>query len=278
MLVERGHVVVGTDIRPVTLPGVEFHLVPAAADPAFVPALRRIAAARAVNLLIPTVSEELPVLAADRARWGQARLALCDYAAVSLANDKYLTCAHLTSARVRTPRYALPSWRRSADEVAWQTGWPCLSKPRIGRGGRGVVLYHKEDDRALAALDDQSILQEFVPGIEYAPNVYLGCDGSEAAIVLEKTALKDGLVGNAASVRRVEAPDVAALALAAGRALGLTGPLDVDIRRRADGTPVVLEVNARFGANSTHAPEILDALLADYAIAPIRVAHPRGIS
>jgi carbamoyl-phosphate synthase large subunit len=44
----------------------------------------------------------------------------------------------------------------------------------------------------------------------------------------------------------------------------LTGPVDVDIRRLADGTPVVLEVNARFGANSTYAPELLDMALANW--------------
>jgi carbamoyl-phosphate synthase large subunit len=53
------------------------------------------------------------------------------------------------------------------------------------------------------------------------------------------------------------------VALAACQAIGLRGPADVDVRRRADGTPVVLEINARFGANLTHAPEVLDALLAD---------------
>jgi D-alanine-D-alanine ligase-like ATP-grasp enzyme len=85
---------------------------------------------------------------------------------------------------------------------------------------------------------------------------------------LEKTLLKEGIVGNALEVRRVEAPDVAELAIAAGRALGFSGPIDVDVRRRADGTPVVLEINARFGANILHAPEILDATLAAYTISP----------
>ena len=38
------------------------------------------------------------------------------------------------------------------------------------------------------------------------------------------------------------------------------------LRRRADGVPVVLEVNARFGANSAHAPELLDAALASVGV------------
>jgi len=62
----------------------------------------------------------------------------------------------------------------------------------------------------------------------------------------------------------VVAPDVADLAVSAARAMGLYGPLDIDVRRRDDGTPVVLEINARFGANVARAPEVLEAMLASY--------------
>jgi D-alanine-D-alanine ligase-like ATP-grasp enzyme len=68
-------------------------------------------------------------------------------------------------------------------------------------------------------------------------------------------------------VQRVDAPDVAELAITAGRALGLSGPLDIDIRRRADNVPVVLEINARFGIHIAQAPEVLDAALANLGMA-----------
>ena len=67
------------------------------------------------------------------------------------------------------------------------------------------------------------------------------------------------------------------MALAAVRALGLTGPVDVDVRRLVDGRPVVLEVNARFGANSAAAPELLDAVLAAVrAAAPVPATAGAG--
>jgi carbamoyl-phosphate synthase large subunit len=56
------------------------------------------------------------------------------------------------------------------------------------------------------------------------------------------------------------------LAISAAEALGFVGPLDIDIRRRADGTPVVLEINARFGANIAQAPRVLDAVLAAFGV------------
>ena len=83
----------------------------------------------------------------------------------------------------------------------------------------------------------------------------------DVAVVLRKTGLKSGRHGNATGVERVQEPGIAELALGAARTLGLTGPVDIDIRLRNDGTPLVLEINARFGANSANAPEVLDAVL-----------------
>ena len=73
--------------------------------------------------------------------------------------------------------------------------------------------------------------------------------------------LRVGRVGNAAAVERTDAPDVADLAAATSRALGLEGPLDIDVRRDGRGRPLVLEVNARVGANVRAADEVLDTLV-----------------
>lgn len=266
LLLERGYTVVGVDMRDVPIPGVTFHRVPAANDLLFVEELCRLAAREGVDLLIPTVTEELPIIAE---RWGQVSdipAVIGPYPGVFVANDKYLTADRLAKGHVSVPRYCLPSQVRSADEVARIIGWPCVSKPRIGRGGRDVRVWQETDWPLVAALDDRFILQEFIPGTDYAPNVFIGHDGRALAVVLEKTRLKDGIVGNALEVRRIAAPDVADLAIAAARAVGLIGPLDIDVRRRADGSLAVLEINARFGANIAHAPEILDAVLLDWRL------------
>jgi len=84
---------------------------------------------------------------------------------------------------------------------------------------------------------------------------------------LQKTELKEGRVGNAVSTVRVEGVevrDVVETAIAAVEALDLIGPLDLDIRRDDSGTPVVLEINSRFGANSASAPELLSAVLLEW--------------
>jgi carbamoylphosphate synthase large subunit len=252
LLLQRGHSVIGVDMEP----SVAAHImgVPPANHPNFVPELDKIARNFHCNLVIPTVSEELPVLA-DQWNASLIPIVLSSLRSVLIADDKFATCGHLKFKGVSVPKYRLPSWEMDG------LGWPLISKPRIGRGGRGVVLH--ESEATLTGLDDGYVLQEFVSSAEYAPNIYCN-NGKSFAIVLKKTKLKQGVVGNALVVERVNEPDIAELAIRAAEAIGLTGPADIDIRRRSDGTPVVLDINSRFGANLAYAPEVLDAALEDY--------------
>ncbi len=261
LLLERKFNVVGTDMQPSAGTGFPFFQVPAANSPDLLRTIREIATREHTDWIIPTVSEELPVFASGWKEQDECPVLISSARAVGIANDKYLTARCLSGAGVSVPRFALPGQVHSPEEVAARVGWPCISKPRVGRGGREVALRTEKDWPAVKSLGDGYILQEFADGIDYAPNVYAEKDGGMIVVVLEKTELKEGIVGNAKQVRRVEAADVAELAAAAARTVGLTGPLDIDIRRRKDGTPVVLEINARFGANIRHAPEVLDAAL-----------------
>lgn len=264
LLLERNQRVIGTDLQALQPDGMPFYQVPPAGSPDLLPKVHEIARNEKVCLVIPTVSEELPVFASGWKWQAEIPVLTSDARPVEIANDKYLTSLTLDQAGVRVPRFALPSQVHSAEEVAQRLGWPCISKPRVGRGGREVTVRYEQDWLEIARLGDSYILQEFAAGTDFAPNVFIGADGQECVIVLEKTELKEGLVGNAKQVKRTDAPDVANLAVAAARAVGLRGPLDIDIRRRTDGLPVVLEINARFGANIRYASEVLEAALAPY--------------
>lgn len=286
-LLSRGIPVLGTDIRE--LPsgkGPEIVRVPPASDPDMVSALRRLVIREKVNVVIPTVSEELPQLAAYRAAFGaDVRLVIGDPGPVALANDKLFTAWQLYDAGVPVPRFGVPGDFSDADEAMAALGGPIVVKPRVSRGGRGVIVLDGSSDVDWRNLPEGQIVQEYIPGSEYGPMVF-GTPAHSVAVpfvvVVEKTELAHGNVGNAVTTRRTEpgeAGDVGAVALAAVRSLGLHGPVDVDVRRRADGTPVVLEVNARFGANSGRAPELLGAVLASLELPsfnPVTFRHGSG--
>src|SRR5512138_564516 len=258
---ERGLPVVGTDVREVPSPG-SFRRATAVADLGFASALLALVDTERPGLLVPTVSEELPAVAQMRpsilARG--CAVAIGPAMGVAVAGDKLHTAEACARMGIPVPRTLRAGTPRA--EVVATLGLPVLSKPRVGRGGRGVRV-HRTEAEVLAAPGGDVVWQEFVPGEEFDVTLYLEPSGELAAgVVLRKTALKEGDVGNAAAVERCEAPDVLEVAVRAARGLELWGPLDVDVRRRRDGTPVLLEVNARLGAHSLAASEVLEALLA----------------
>ena len=256
----KGYRVVGTDMREVASPSTDFRFVPAACDPRFVPVLLAIALQEKADLVVSTVTEELPVVARMRAAFRERGVAVCisDPPGVDVANDKLRTAEELDRAGVPVP--ATFSGATPHAELADALGFPLLSKPRFGRGGRGVVVHGTAEELERTAADEV-VWQEFLPGQEYDLNLFVERDGSvPAVVVLRKTGLKEGLIGNAVGVERVERPDVAELGARAARSLGLEGPIDVDIRLDTEGNPAVLEVNARLGANVLSAREVLDAL------------------
>ncbi|MFK3981591.1 ATP-grasp domain-containing protein [Micromonospora sp. NPDC050397] len=257
-LVNRGVTAVGVDMAPGGCGPDGIESVPAATDESFLPELLAVAARHRVDLIVPTVTEELPVLAPLAARANRPWVLVGTAEAVAIADDKWRTAQVLAGAGVAVPRSVLPGVL-TAPALRGYLGTPYLSKPRHGRGGRGVRV-HDGTEGPPPGSDD--VLQEFVPGTEYAVDLFTDPHGRvEALVVLRKTTLARGRVGNGLRVTRDHCPDVADLARSAVRAIGLTGPADLDIRRRRDGSPVVLEVNARFGAHSGEAPEVLDALL-----------------
>jgi carbamoylphosphate synthase large subunit len=257
---ERGYRVVGTDVREVASAATVFRVVPLALATGFTAALLDLAVAERASLVVPTVTEELPILARLRGRLRDRGIAVTvsDSPGIDIANDKLLTAQALAGAGVASPATCPGSM--PATDAAKLLALPMLSKPRFGRGGRGVLVH-----RTLADLErvgsGEVVWQSFLPGEEFDVNLFAERDGRvPVAVVLRKTGLKEGVVGNATGVERVDRPDIAALAVDAARALRLEGPLDVDIRLGLDGRPAVLEVNARLGANVLTAREVLDAL------------------
>lgn len=282
-LAERGVAAMGADLAPVT--GTEWPVVriPAARDAAYVPALRDLVAERGIDVVVPTVSEELPRIAAVRDDLAPGvRVVVAAPEAVAVADDKLATARALAAADVPVPASLGADEIASPADAVRRIGLPLVVKPRISRGARGVRVVRSADalagPHAPAAGD---VLQSFAPGTEYAPVVHVPLHGAGEPFVavLEKTGLTAGEVGNATGVRRVDGPavaDVADVAVAAVRAAGLTGPVDVDVRRDAAGVPRVLELNARFGANSRAVPELVDRFLHDLrdatALGPIAVS------
>ncbi len=256
----HGFTVTAVDMHPVAHGAHFFARVPAAHDPGYAAAHEALVRERGVAWFFPTVAEELVRVAELAPHWRALGVSvfISPATAVGICSDKWETARALHACGIAVPPSALGA---ADDEAVRALGFPVVSRPRVGRGGRGVVVH---DAPGIAPAADNPIWQAYMPGIEYDVLLVRHPDPPHRVLMLqvfEKTALKDGRVGNAIEVVPVNAPDVAALAEAAASALGLTGPLDMDIRRGRDGTPRLLEINARIGAHALRAPRVFEVLV-----------------
>lgn len=256
----RGFFVVGADMNKVPTEADQFVQVPAALDTIYPDMLRSLIREHRIGWLFPTVAEELVIVAglAAELRTQGVAVFISDTAAVCICQDKWETAQALHARGIAVPASAVGG---AVDPAVSALGFPVVSRPRVGRGGRGVVV-HDGPDVAPAVPDP--IWQEFMNGIEYDVLLVRHPDAPHRMIMcqtFEKILLKEGRVGNAIEVKAVDAPDIVMLAENAARALALTGPLDMDIRRGQDGVPRLLEINARIGAHALKAPAVFDVLV-----------------
>ena len=259
---EQSCEVIGTDIVRVDDDTEAFHLVPRGDDFTFSGKLLRLIQQFRPALLVPTVSEELPTIARlrDTIRTLGTAIWISEPQATNTAHDKLLTANQLQALGCSVPLTLTGPNPVNAREVAVILRYPFIAKPRIGRGGRGVCVYATPGE-ALKETRDDIIYQEFVPGKEFNVNLFAYPAGrTRAAVVLLKTGLREGLTGNAVGVQRVERSDIAAIAIDAVKKLQLEGPLNMDIRLDSAVRPMILEINARLGADVLSAREVLEEL------------------
>lgn len=258
---EKGLRIIGTDVREVDTPVDEFAIVPLAIEPGFPSALLEIIKKKRPILFLPTVTEELVIVAGLKKEIEDAgsQVFISPPGAVEIANDKLKTARFMEENGVPVPRTFVSSSPREL--LIRELGLPLLAKPCFGRGGRGVSLHRTAQD-VYKETREGIIFQEFIPGEEFDVNLFIDKGGLvRAAVALRKTALKEGLVGNALGVERAVRDDAVEICKKAAGLLSMEGPLDFDVRLREDGAPALLEINARLGGNSLSAREVLDCFM-----------------
>src|SRR3990172_13379552 len=133
----NGVPVIGTDIREVETPVESFYIIPPGGDPLFAATLLGIIKRERPSLLIPTVSEELPVISRLKKviEAEGCTVLISPPAAVDITNDKLKTAMIMAGHGIPVP--VSFDDKTSREFIVRELGFPLLSKPRIGRGGGG---------------------------------------------------------------------------------------------------------------------------------------------
>jgi len=223
------------------VPAERRHRLLPGADSRFVAHLLDLCRRHAIDVLVPTVDFELLGVAKAEAAFAAAgvRVLVASADTLTICLDK-LTLLRTCGDTVPVGRYA------PLDAAFSPEGWdfPVIVKPRSGSGSRGIEIVRSTAQLAGFPHDGHLLVQEFLPGDEYSVDVLAGRDGRiVAAVPRARLKVDSGIAVTALTLHDPELEEFARL-VAARIALRYTA--NIQFRRNAHGTPVLLEVNARF--------------------------------
>jgi len=224
-----------------SIPEDRRHQLPWASDPDFVVKMLGICARLDIDLLVPGVDEELLALAQRVGEFGSTRLLLPHESYVATMLDKL----HMVKALL-AQGIPVPSSQTLADDLQG-IRFPCISKPRSGRGSRDVrVLETMEDATSLKSslgpLAEKMLIQEKVEGVEYTVQMVADSRGCLHAVVPVKVGVKRGITLRA----ETEADSrVMSACSAIHRAIPTRGCYNIQLMLSPEGQVLPFEINPR---------------------------------
>ena len=263
---EREVRLVGTDLRGENVGRFRcdaFSTVPAGSDAAFGPAILELAQREGAQVVLPQASFDLAGLAAMRADFAAAGIALicASPEAVAAADSKFETLALCERLGVRAPAFRVARGGAAVAEAAHALGYPdrdvCI-KPVVSAGSRGFhVLSARVDERRqlleerpvapprrledveriLAGDETELLVMELVTGLERTVDGY----AEDGRIVLGHPKTREAMrAGLAMRFETLDAPELMGVAATLVEGFGLDGFFNLQLIGDA-----VLELNPR---------------------------------
>ena len=233
--------VLAADVDPLSAALLEADtgfLVPRSDDPSFLPAILRLCRDQGVGLIVPTRDEELPLFAATRADFAEDGLLVLVSSpeAVATCQDKRRFGEAVAAAGLDAPR----TWNTTTAPL------PAFVKPRVGKGGHGTAVVHTQQqlEAAVAALDGDAIVQEWIDAPEYTVDVFADLDGRPITCVPRERV--EVVAGESVVSRTVRDPELSDATLRLVGSIGLIGHVTVQAFRTPDRIAFI-EINPRYG-------------------------------
>ena len=182
-------------------------------------------------------------------------------AAALAARDKLVMREYLQAAGVRGPGFCAYDLQTDAVALAQRVAYPCVLKPTLLNGSRGVIRADSASEfvaawarvRAIVvgSAGNQILVEDYMPGAEVAVECLLTATGLQVLAVFDKPDALEGpffeetIYVTPSRLADAVLVEIAAVTAAAAAALGLrTGPLHAELRINAAGV-WPLELNAR---------------------------------
>lgn len=224
-----------------SIPEDRRHQLPWASDPDFVGKMNELCRRLGIELLIPGVDEELLALARNAAVLAPTRLLLPHAHYVETMLDKLHMIRSLSEKGIKVP------FSRTLDDDLNEIRFPCISKPRNGRGSRDVrVLNSAAEARALnlalGGAAAKMLVQNKIEGVEYTVQMVADARGNLCAIVPVRVGIKRGITIRAETEAE---PRVIEACRAIHQAVPTEGCYNIQLILTARGEALPFEINPR---------------------------------
>ncbi|MBD3331770.1 ATP-grasp domain-containing protein [candidate division GN15 bacterium] len=237
-------------------PSIRFiHPDPSVEPDGFLEAVSQHLTSHTVDMLYPVGDVATDVVARHQDELGKlTRVFLPSYDSFTKGRDKVLTLKAAESIGVPIPTTAYPD-ESTLEASASHVGFPCLVKPAISAGARGITKVHgfRDLERCFRETErrfGRCFIQGFVPpgGMQYKADTVVDSGHSTiATVVYEKLRFYPPEAGSSVLNRTVYHPEVAAHVAAMMTHLKWRGFCDFDfILDPRDGTTKLMEINPRF--------------------------------
>jgi carbamoyl-phosphate synthase large subunit len=221
------------------------HVLPPISSDNYVDTLVRLVRRSKIDLLIPLIDLELPLMAAASDRLTRAGCCplISSQDVIRVCRDKVATFEALQASGIDTPATWL--WRDALKRKRHK--FPYFLKPRAGSAAMGnYVVRNRSELEVFGKRVRDPIVQEYVDGDEHTLDVYTGFDGKPRCVVPRKRLeVRSGEVSKGLIVKD---PAIMAVGRRVAEMLGdCRGVITVQCIVTKDQRIRVIEVNPRFG-------------------------------
>lgn len=249
---ETSHEIIGVDMNP-DAAGLYFadtgRTVPAAVDDNWADELITLIKNFDVDVVIPTVDEELDQLPKLTSSLLDRRSVIAPrQEVIDISLDKYKSYTFLKNEGHNVPQ----TWLGTDVNQIDSADYPLLVKPRSGRGSRGIeVLENRKDleshrDRTEFATEEL-LYQEVISGTEYTTSVISTKDNQLLGIVPKEAIKKEGITVKGATRQN---SIITESCQSIFETLRPAGPMNVQQIIDEHGDPYIIEINPRFSSTS----------------------------
>ena len=262
-LQKRGIEIIGTDSDPFPFchPLLKkLYTVPTGDHRYFISEMEKICKKENPDAILSGPETELLSLSKNKKIFNEIGIEIIcpEYKSVQICADKIRTYDFLRKINISVPS------QFSGQEIEY----PCLIKPRFGRGGQDVhIINNKCQMEHYIKTVQEPIIQEYLSGDEYSIDILADNEGNALSIVPRiRTKTESGISVKSTTVFDKELIDIAEVIV---KELQLFGPSCLQCIKNDEGIKF-LDLNTRFGGGS------ILSVMADNTIIPNLISIIKG--